>query len=397
VLVIVAIAAIAMVLALGARAFLSDARRYAARGSKPAARADYAGSAACALCHRKEAEAWSSSHHRLAMQEPSSATVLGDFGGATFVGPGDTTRFFTRDGRYFVVTGGADGKPAEFEVKHVIGMRPVQQYVIEFPSGKLQCLTVAWDTEQHRWYSLYPGQRIALDDPLHWTGRYQNWNLMCAECHTTDFRKGYDAAKDSYASTWAEFDVGCEACHGPGRAHSEWARRHPRGDAQPPDANAGLAFPSGTARGAAAERAVAPHAAARAEVDACAPCHSRRHRIGAARGPADPFLDEFMPELMRDPLYFADGQIHDEVYEFGSFRQSRMYQRGVRCSTAMTRIPPRCAPRGTRCACAATRHGPIRASPRSRRGSTTRLRTITTRRGRMPRAASRATRPSGST
>jgi predicted CXXCH cytochrome family protein len=333
VLVIVAIAAIAMVLALGARAFLAGAWKPAPRGSKPAARADYAGGAACAPCHRKEAEAWSSSHHRLAMQEPSSATVLGDFGGATFVTPGDTTRFFTRDGRYFVATAGADGRPAEFEVKHVIGVRPVQQYVIEFPSGKLQCLTVAWDTEKRRWYSLYPGQRIALDDPLHWTGRYQSWNLMCAECHTTDFRKGYDAAKDSYASTWAEFDVGCEACHGPGRAHVGWARRASRSGASRARGRdtklavvlEGRDAGAGAAAGAAQE-------AARAEVDACAPCHSRRHRIGAARGPSDPFLDEFDPELMREPLYFADGQIHDEVYEYGSFRQSRMYQRGVRCS-----------------------------------------------------------------
>src|SRR5262249_1966817 len=76
----------------------------------------------------------------------------------------------------------------------------------------------------------------------------------------------------------------------------------------------------------------APRATPRAEVDACAPCPSRRHGIGAARGPGDPLLDEFVPELVREPLYFADGQIHDEVYEYGSFRQSKMYQRGVRCT-----------------------------------------------------------------
>jgi len=323
----------AAALGLAAWLFIARERGRTPYGTTPAQRSDYAGSAACAPCHGTEAEVWARSHHGLAMQEPSPRTVLGDFGGATFTDAGVTTRFFTRDARYFVATEGADGKPAEFEVKHVIGVRPVQQYVFEFPAGKIQCLTVAWDTEKRRWYSLYRGQRIALDDPLHWTGRYQNWNLMCAECHTTDFRKGYDAGRDSYASTWAEFDVGCETCHGPRRVHVEQARRGaaPRGRTRPGD----LAIPSGRGLYAfqdSAARAGAVLAAARAAVDACAPCHSRRHRVGAARGPRDPFLDEFMPELIREPLYFADGQIHDEVYEYGSFRQSKMYQQGVRCT-----------------------------------------------------------------
>ena len=320
-LALAAIIAVTTAAALALRSFLPREWGGTPRGSKPAERRDYVGSPACAPCHRREAEAWAGSHHRLAMQEPARGTVLGDFGDATFLAMGVTTRFFTRDGGYFVATEGADGKPAEFEVKYVIGVRPVQQYMFEFPAGKLQCLTVAWDTEKRRWYSLYPDRRIALDDPLHWTGRYQNWNLMCAECHTTDFRKGYEEKADSYRSTWAEFDVGCEACHGPGRAHVvEQARQgvlRQRALGAPVDS---------------AMRAAEALAAARAAVDACAPCHSRRHRIGAARGPRDPFLDEFMPELMREPLYFADGQIHDEVYEYGSFRQSKMYQRGVSCT-----------------------------------------------------------------
>jgi len=38
------------------------------------------------------------------------------------------------------------------------------------------------------------------------------------------------------------------------------------------------------------------------------------------------------PSRLRAGLYHADGQQLDEVYEYGSFRQSKMYQRGVRCS-----------------------------------------------------------------
>lgn len=238
---------------------------------------------------------------------PTAANVLADFENTSFSSQGVTARFARRGADYLIRAEGPDGKPAEFTVRYVIGVDPVQQYVVEFPGGKLQCLTVAWDVRARRWYSLYPGQKIALDDPLHWTGRYQNWNLMCGECHTTDYRKGYDAAADSYATAWSEFDVGCESCHGPGGDHVASPGKH----ALQVDLRA---------------------AGGRAEVDACAPCHSRRHRVGAERLPGDPLLDEFMPELMTEPLYHADGQIHDEVYEYGSFRQSKMYLRGVRCS-----------------------------------------------------------------
>ena len=31
-------------------------------------------------------------------------------------------------------------------------------------------------------------------------------------------------------------------------------------------------------------------------------------------------------------LYYADGQMQDEVYNYGSFKQSRMFAAGVTCS-----------------------------------------------------------------
>lgn len=294
-------------------------------GSLPASRADYLGSATCAACHHSEFAAWTGSHHALAMQSPSARTVLGDFQGTSFSAMGVPTRFETSGGKFFATTEGPDGEPSRFQVWSIIGVAPVQQYLVELPGGKLQCLTVAWDTEKHRWYSLYPGQRVAVTDPLHWTGRYQGWNLMCADCHTTDFRKGYDAGADTYRSSWAEFDVGCEACHGPGRAHVAWARARAQGGQASSEPSAGWRTDTRIATARSSKDS-------RAEVDGCAPCHSRRYRIGAARGPADPFLDEYMPEVARAPLYDPDGQVHDEVYEYTSFRQSKMYQRGVRCT-----------------------------------------------------------------
>ena len=293
----------------------------------PASPPSYTGSAACSDCHAVEYGRWTGSHHQRAMLLPSEENVLADFGNSSYTHMGVTTRFTRRGTNYLVSAQGPDGEQADYTVKYVIGVDPVQQYVVEFPGGKLQCLTVAWDVRARRWYSLYPGQRIALDDPLHWTGRYQNWNLMCGECHTTGYRKGYAAAADTYRTEWAEFDVGCEACHGPGGDHVAWARKRGKPGYRP-----GIGRLS--RRSAAAVKLVVdlPAAAPGAEVDRCAPCHSRRHWIGAEAAPGAPLLDALMPELIRAPLYHPDGQRLDEVYEYGSFRQSRMYQRGVRCS-----------------------------------------------------------------
>jgi len=128
------------------------------------------------------------------MQPVNDGTVLGDFADASFTDRGITARFFRRGGRFFVNTQGPDGRPADFEAQYTIGVEPLQQYLFAFPGGRLQSLSVAWDTRRRRWFSLHPGQKIALDDPLHWTGRYHTWSLMCAECHTTNLRKGYDLA-----------------------------------------------------------------------------------------------------------------------------------------------------------------------------------------------------------
>jgi hypothetical protein len=65
-------------------------------------------------------------------------------------------------------------------------------------------------------------------DPLHWTGRNQTWNYMCAECHSTNLRKNYDLEKDNYATTWSEINVSCESCHGPGSNHVTWAQSRGR-------------------------------------------------------------------------------------------------------------------------------------------------------------------------
>ena len=48
-----------------------------------------------------------------------------------------------------------------------------------------------------------------LHDVLHWSGHYQTANTMCIACHTTGFEKRYDAASDSYTTTFSEINVAC--------------------------------------------------------------------------------------------------------------------------------------------------------------------------------------------
>jgi Flp pilus assembly protein TadD len=281
------------------------------------------------------------------MELPTDQTVLGNFRGATFTYAGVTSSFFRRDGKFIVRTDGPDGALRDYEIKYTFGYRPLQQYLIEFPGGRLQCLGIAWDTRPEaqggqRWFHLYPKERVTHDDPLHWTGPNQNWNYMCADCHSTNLRRNYDLATNSYKTTWSEINVSCETCHGPGSAHVAWAEdRKKRGLAGRDDSAMGLmvqglramdysGFGLGDATRVAARLADRPRQ--RAEIQACAPCHARRGPITEVPDHGKTFLDSYRPAVLTDGLYYADGQILEEVYEYASFTQSKMYRAGVTCS-----------------------------------------------------------------
>ena len=190
--------------------------------------ADFIGAQACGGCHADQTAAWHGSQHDLAMQPATPATVLGDFADASFTKDGVTSRFFREGDRFQVETDGPDGKLQRYAVDYTFGVYPLQQYLVAFPGGRWQALPLAWDArpkEQggQRWFHLYPDEAIPAGDELHWTGANQNWNWMCADCHSTDLRRNYDLASDSYRTTYAALNVSCEACHGPGSAHRAWA------------------------------------------------------------------------------------------------------------------------------------------------------------------------------
>ena len=310
----------------------------------PHAPPTFAGAPACDACHKAEAAAWRISDHARAMEKATPAGVLGNFHDARFTRHGVTSTFTTRDGKFSVRTDGPDGKPADFEIAYTFGVDPLQQYLIPHPGGRYQALGIAWDARPkgeggQRWLDLHPEEKLAPPDPLHWTGREQNWNYQCAECHSTDLRKNYDLAKDAYDTKWSEIDVSCEACHGPGSGHVAWALARKEGavtsykDAKGLDTKLARAEGSWTIRDrkrGIAEWTGAPRTSA--ELDACARCHARRRPIVDPYPYGRPFLDTHAPALLDEGLYHPDGQILGEVYEYGSFVQSRMFQAGVVCS-----------------------------------------------------------------
>jgi len=183
----------------------------------------------CVGCHQDAAMKWQQSHHFMAMALPSEASVRGDFANAIFKHQGVTTRFFRRGGKYYVNIDGPDGRLADFEIRYTFGVDPLQQYLIELPGGRLQALTVAWDTTRNRWFHLYPKEKAPAGDVMHWTGNYQTGNTMCIECHTTGYEKRYDAKTGHFDSRWAEMNVSCQSCHGGGAAHVAWAQALPPG------------------------------------------------------------------------------------------------------------------------------------------------------------------------
>lgn len=298
---------------------------------------EFVGSQACESCHASEYENWTGSHHDLAMQLPTEETVLGDFDNASFEYGGITTRFY-RDGDSFMVrTDGEDGELTDYAVKYVFGVHPLQQYLLPLSRGRLQALSIAWDARPEseggqRWYHLYPDEVINHEDPLHWTGPYQNWNTRCAECHSTDLKKNYDTGTRSFNTQYAEIDVGCEACHGPGKKHLELAQADQLAGAHQGGFPTDLAqrgewsFPQGQNIAQRSEPLDS-----RAQVDSCGRCHARRGTLGDYHYGAD-LLDTHRLSLPQSPLYHYDGQILDEVYVYGSFLQSKMHQAGVVCS-----------------------------------------------------------------
>lgn len=241
-----------------------------------------------------------------------------------------------------VRTDGPDGTLHDYEIKYTFGVYPLQQFLIAMSGGRLQAFGIAWDSRPserggQRWFALYPGQKITYRDSRHWTGIDQNWNYMCADCHSTNLHKNYDARTRTFSTSYSEIDVSCEACHGPGSNHVLWAKKE--GDWKNLDTTEGLTIALDERKGVAWRidpatgnaRRSSPRPSER-EIQVCARCHSRRGEIHEDYVHGQPVGDDYRVALLDQDLYYPDGQIKEEDYEYGSFIQSRMFHAGVTCS-----------------------------------------------------------------
>lgn len=269
----------------------------------------YLGDQSCTSCHEEATESWKGSHHDKAMQLVTDSTVLGDFNNAEAKIDGVSYFFSRKDANYYVRTIELDGSENEYKVAYVFGLTPLQQYIVDFPQGKKQVLRVTWDTIKDKWFHQYAGDEITITDWLHWSRGAQNWNTMCAECHSTNLKKNYLVERDSFHTSYSSINVSCESCHGPGAKHVDWA-------------NSGAKEgPMYTILGNDQT----------SQMNMCAPCHARRVKLTKNMIPNLNFEDQYMVQNISSDFYHLDGQILEEDYVYGSFLQSKMHAQGIKC------------------------------------------------------------------
>lgn len=273
----------------------------------------YIGSESCKACHQSAFKDWKGSHHDLAMQVADSISVLGDFSNKTIAFKKIKSTFFKKGNDFYVNTEGHDGNYADFKIEYTFGVTPLQQYLIKFDNGEYQCLSTAWDSVKNEWFSLLqPDLDINHGDRLHWTGSAMSWNMMCADCHSTNVHKNYNSKTDTYNTTFSLINVSCESCHGAASEHEKY-------------------YQNSQQIGTPPKMYMQNEMESTELVDKCARCHSRRSQITEYFDYQGDFMDHYVPSLLLDGLYEIDGQINDEVYVYGSFIQSKMYHEGVSC------------------------------------------------------------------
>ncbi len=274
----------------------------------------FLGDQKCKECHENQFKDWQGSHHDKAMQIADSTSILADFNNQKFTSQEVTSKFYKKGKDFYVNTEGPDGKNHDYKIVYTFGITPLQQYIVQFPDGHYQCLRTAWDSVKNKWFDLYPDFKVVHSEWLHWSRGGLNWNNMCADCHSTNVRKNYDVKTHSYNTKFAIINVNCEACHGPGKQHVADV------------ANFGDKYEAtGTLQ-------MTTETAPKELVDQCARCHMRREQFSKDFNFEGTMLDHYYPQLLQDRIYEADGQILDEVYVYGSFTQSKMYQNDVTCT-----------------------------------------------------------------
>lgn len=289
----------------------NHAEKIVSRKSDAEIFAGYAGSQSCRECHAAEFDLFKNSHHALAERPVEPDLDKKFFEPPREIHHGTQTSFasFTNGHPQLTATS-LDGGKKDFRLERVIGVSPLRQFLAPTHDGRFQVTELAVDPRKGDWFDVFGNEDRKPGEWGHWLGRGMNWNNMCAACHNTRVRKNYHETTDSYATTMAESTVSCEACHGPMKSHVVWQKQN---------------------RGAANDPTLA-HFDRDQVRDNCGSCHSRRAEITGDFQPGEKFFDHYALTIPDETdIYFADGQVHDEDYEFASFLGSKMHAAGVRC------------------------------------------------------------------
>ncbi|AIY67357.1 tetratricopeptide repeat protein [Pseudoalteromonas piratica] len=287
----------------------------------------------CASCHQSQVKDWQSSHHFHAMEKASEASVLGDFNNVTLKYQNETVRFYKQGQQFYIDMPNLDGVISSYPVAFTFGYEPLQQYMFDFGNGHFQFFPFAWDSRKatlggQRWFILHPEQDT--HDEFHWSQKGQNWNSMCADCHSTDFKKNFDLNTNRFNSSFSAINVSCNACHGDSKHHLNWAN----GDQSIQNKGFKTKIGAKTAlfkTNSKGEMHSVEPLKDSDQVKLCASCHGRRSSLSDRHSPHD-FFNAFQPALITPQLYQTDGQVWDENYVWGSFVQSKMHDAGVTCS-----------------------------------------------------------------
>lgn len=139
----------------------------------------YVGTARCATCHGELAKRWSRTLHSKMVRPATSAEIHGNLS--------------------------APNAPrlSEFEFVYVLGGWYKEERYVIARGGELLTTPNEWN-HVLKTYSI---RRTATGDL-----EFSNWRTACVGCHTT----GYNPQ----TRAWAELNIGCESCHGPGSAHA---------------------------------------------------------------------------------------------------------------------------------------------------------------------------------
>ncbi len=183
-------------------------------------------------------------------------------------------------------------------IAHAMGGKNTYYLLTPMERGRLQVLPIGYDVASRKWYDVAAaGVRVHAGShaqaPLAWTDPAFTFNTSCYGCHTSQIKTNYDAATDSYNTTWKEPGINCETCHGDASAHLK------------------------RAGGTDILRVANLTATQRNEM--CAPCHAKMSPLSAGYQVTQRFLDHYDLTALESADFHPDGRDLGENYTYTSW------------------------------------------------------------------------------